>query len=70
MIARFVELNTWQVSSEYYIFPETNTNNADTQRSSRQRWKKRKRQKINIIFFLQYLAGNRNSILGGYHTKE
>lgn len=31
MIALFVELNMWQVSSEYNIFPETNSNSADTQ---------------------------------------
>lgn len=35
MIAMFVGLKMWQVSSEYNIFSETNSNNADSHRSSR-----------------------------------
>lgn len=56
MIARFVELNMWQVSSEYYIFPETNSNNADAQRSSRQRWKKRKTETEDKYYLLSAIS--------------
>lgn len=55
MIAVFVELNLWQVSSEYHTFPEINSNDL-IHKGVLDRGGKRERQRYEtiIIFFLQY----------------